>query len=434
MKIGFVVSFFDFRNDVRRLIAAASRSHEVVVFVKQKDVNLIHKHLPDSVEYQVIYEKKRSISNTIWERIYFLLRSIPKSRSNFFLMEFFKLSLATSTIQRKKNHLWYKLLVGLPKFISYDFYLSRLQIIRKTKIDDIDQFIFFTAIADDYLLARLLKENYPVKVYVYSWDHPCKHTCFSQKVDYLVGNERLRNNLSELQNLPLNKIHIAGISQFGYLHEYLQNQLATTSPYPQPYFYFGCAIGIPELAIEEVVLIQMMATTLAEERPELLLVVRPYPFLLNLQIYEELKNLSNVVIDDQYRSSDLAVSDNNIVDKLNKLKHAIAFFHLGTTLGLEACLLGTPSFLIAPEPTSSRRLSLHNFAHQHQNKEYLISLSPSNTLTSMDKIKEILVSENLQDYKKLNREISQLFPTASFEQVAHLLLNLPKPNSEPHEK
>lgn len=434
MKIGFVVSFFDFRNDVRTLIATASRSHEVVVYVKQKDVGLIQKHLLDSVTCRIISEKKRSISNTLWERIYFLFRSIPKSRSNFFLMEFFKLSLTTSTIQRKKNYLWYKLLAGLPKFISYDFYLRRLQITRTTKIDDIDQFIFFTAIADDYFLARLLKENYSVKVYVYSWDHPCKHTCFSQEVDYLVGNEGLKSNLAELQNLPLNKIYVVGISQFGYLHEFLQNKLATASPYPQPYFYFGCAIGIPELAIEEVKLIKMMATTLAEERPTQLLVVRPYPFLRNLQIYNELKNLPNVVIDNQYRSSDLAVSDSNIMDKLNKLKHATAFFHLGTTMGLEACLLDTPSFLIAPEPTSSGRLSLYNFAHQYQNKEFLINLSSSNTLTSIDKINEILLSEYYQDYKKLNQKISQLFPIASFEQVAHRLFNFLKPNNKAHGK
>lgn len=425
MKIGFVVSFFDFRNDVRRLIAIAAKSHDVVVLVKRKDSELIQKHLLDSIDYRIVNERKRTLFNFMWERIYFLFRSIPKSRNNFLLMEFFKLSQTTSVFQKKKNYLLIKLLSWLPKFISYDYYLSKLRTIGNTKLDDIEQFVFFTAIADDYLLSRLLKENYPVKVYIYSWDHPYKHTCFSQKVNYLVGNDQTRGNLADLQNLPLDRIQVVGSSQFGYLFEFQKRPILSTSSYSQPYFYFGCAIGIPELAIKEAELVEIIAKILSKERSEMLLIVRPYPFFRDLQIYDDLKNLANVIFDDQYRSTDLAISEWHIVEKLNKLKHANAFFHLGTTMGLEACLLDVPSFLIALEPPPSKPLSLYNFAHQSQNEEYLIQQSPFNTLTSMDEIHRILMASNLDKYKVLNQKIRPLFPLTSFDEITHSILDLP---------
>lgn len=424
MKIGFVVSFFDFRNDVRRLIASAMKSHEVVVFVLQKDSTLIRSYVRDSVVCREIIEKKKSLSNFIWERVYFLFRKIPKSRNNFLLMEFFKLSLTNSASQKRKNYFLFKLLTWLPKFISYDYYLTKLQTTSKTQVDDIKQFILFTAVADDYLLARLLKENRHVKVYVYSWDHPYKHTCFSQKVTYLVGNDQTRDNLAELQKLSLNKIQVVGSSQFGYLREF-QNNPQSASGYTRPYFYFGCALGIPELAVQEAELVKTIATILATNRPEMLLVVRPYPFFRDLTIYDELKSLTNVVMDDQYQSNDLSISEWFIMDKLNKLRQATAFFHLGTTMGLEACLLDTPSFLIALEPAPIKTLSLYNFAHQAQNEEYLLRLSTTNTLTSMEAIQRILVAQDYQEYKSLNQKIRQLFPVTSFDKITLRLLHLP---------
>lgn len=424
MTIGFVISFFDFRNDVRKLITIAAKSHDVVVFVQQKDFDLTQRYFLDSVVCRKVTEKKKSLSNFIWERVFFLLRRIPKSRSNFLLMEFFKLSLTTSVFQRRKNHLIFKLLTWSPKFISYDYYLTKLQPTVETKLDDIDQFVFFTAIADDYLLARLLRENHPVKVYVYSWDHPFKHTCFSQKVNYLVGNERTRKNLAELQNLSLDNIQVVGTSQFGYLYEFQDNPQPVL-PFSQPYCYFGCAIGIPELAVQEAELIKTIATILAISKPKMLLVVRPYPFFRDLNIYDDLKNFANVRFDDQYRSTDLATSELYIMEKLNKLKHATAFFHLGTTMGLEACLLDVPSFLIALAPPPSKPLSLYNFAHQTQNEEYLMQLSPSNTLTSMDEIYRILMASSLDEYKVLNEKIRQLFPVSSFDEITHRVIDLP---------
>lgn len=433
MKTGFVVSFFDQRNDIRKLISIASRSGDLIVFAKQKDADLISKHLPNTLTLRIIDEKKRTLFNSLWQRIYFMIRSIPESRNNFFLMEYFKLSQTTSLRQRRKNYFWYWLLEKLPKFISYDFYLNLLQTTQKTALHDIDQFIFFTPIADDYFLARLLRENYPVKVYVYSWDHPCKHTCFSQRVHYLIGNKQLQKLLSRLQKLPLNKISITGLSQLSYLHLYQSNPTLPTPSYPLPYFYFGCAIGIPELVIDEVDLIQAMAVLLQTERPGMVLMVRPYPFLTDPRPYQKLRMLPNVVMDDHYRSSDSAISESDILDKLHKLKHAVAFFHCGTTMGLEACLLDTPSFLVAPEPTPANRLSLYNFAHQYQNAEFLTKVSPVNTLTSFASIKEILLCENFSPYKKLNEQIRQQFPINPFEQIAHQLIHLPESNSNPNE-
>jgi hypothetical protein len=424
MKIGFVISFLDFRNDVRRLIATSATHCDVVVFVKKEDTKSALHYLSDKVTYRTIDEAKTSLSNFIWKRVYFLFREIPKSRDNFLLMEYFKLSLTKSPFQMRKNYVLLLLLKWLPKCISYDYYLSQLQPAGRTTLEDIDQFTFFTAVADDHLLARVLKEKRPVKVYVYSWDHPYKHTCFSKKVNYLVGNDQARNVLAYLHHLRLDQIQVAGTSQFGYLHEF-QHRSQTAPYYPRPYFYFGCGVGIQELAYQEVKLISAMATLLASSRPEMLLVVRPYPFLQDLRIFDNLRNRANVTFDDHYRNDDLSTSEQDIQEKLNKMLHATAFFHIGTTMGLEACLLDVPSFLIALEPAPSQHLSLYHFAHQAQNEEYLMRLAPTNTLTSLEEVLTVLKSSNLDKYRKLNEKIQEVFPINSFEAIASRVADSP---------
>ena len=50
MKIGFVVSFFDFRNDVRRVIAEVAKQHEVIIFGRPENRDEILRHLPEGLE------------------------------------------------------------------------------------------------------------------------------------------------------------------------------------------------------------------------------------------------------------------------------------------------------------------------------------------------------------------------------------------------
>jgi hypothetical protein len=422
MKIGFVVSFFDFRNDVRRVMAEVAKQHEVIIFGRPENRDEILRHLPEGLKFRVINERKSSFWNNVWMKLFVLFKRIPKSRHNFFLMELFKASHATDPAVRKKNYEIIEWVRRLPKFISYDTYLKGLNYQKGTDLSEIDQFVCFTAIADDFLLARLLHEKYPVKVYVYSWDHACKHICFSERAHYICWNERIKEDIVHLQHIPPAHVKVVGASQFAYIHEYQQRQAQLPRTYPFRYIYFGCAIGIDDLVKEEVSVAISVAQVLAKTRPELTLVVRPYPVQGNWEVYQALRNLPNVIIDDGFRTVDLSVKDGHILEKFEKIAHAEAFFHLGTTMGLEACFTDTPSFILDYGYKNKDGLSLYSFIHQYQNDRHLIDLAPQNAVRSESHLAEILKQLNNPTYRLLNKQVQAQYQLKSFEQFSEDLL------------
>lgn len=422
MTIGFVVSFFDFRNDVRRVVAEVAKEHQVVIFGKPEHRDEILRHLPEGLAFRLIDERKNTRWNQLWLRLYVLLKRIPKSRQNFFLMEFFKASINTTPTVRAKNHQILKWVKRLPKIISYDFYLKRLRYKGATQLEGVDQFITFTAIADDFLMARLLDEQHPVKVYVYSWDHPCKHVCFSPRAQYLCWNEPLRQDVVVLQNIPAQQVKVVGTSQFGYVEEFRRQQAQMPRTYPFDYVYVGCAIGVSELVMQEVAVVRSIAEVLQQTQPTYKLVVRPYPVQDNWQLYDPIRQLPNVVMDDGFRTLDLSMKDSHILEKFEKISHAKAFFHLGTTMGLEACFTQTPSFIMDYGYHSKDVFSLYYFIHQFQNDRHIINLAPQNAVRSPVQLAEILKNLDAPTYGELNQKVQNQYVIKSFAQFAQDLL------------
>lgn len=424
MKIGFVVHFFDFRNDVRKVIQLISQTHEVVLFVRKADEDIIREHSA-GIEIRIVEEQKSSLRNRFWDNLFRFFGKLPKSRQNYYLMEYFKISSnAQKSVQQRAFSLL-KLGMKLPRFLAYDTYLNNIRYKSKTAIEDIDQFICFTDISDSYFFSRLLHERKKVKVYVYSWDHPCKHVKYSQKARYLVWHEGIRQDLVELQAIAPKQVTISGASQFAYIQAFLSQPLAP-APYPFPYVYFGCAIGIPELTIKEIAVIEHLSRWLTEAGSPYKLVVRPYPVLTNWSYYENLKQLPNVVLDDQFRSKNLSIGEEHIYEKYNKIAHAEAFIHLGTTMGLEACFTETPSIILDfPEFSDGNALSLYNFVHQFQNDKYLINTTRENVVRTADQFKDLLVKlqHEKQSLLVYNREVVRQIPLKSFEEFAHDLTN-----------
>ncbi|WP_373514389.1 hypothetical protein, partial [Persicitalea sp.] len=290
-----------------------------------------------------------------------------------------------------------------------------------TDLADIDSFICFTAISDDYLLARLIREKRAVRVYVYSWDHPCKHTCFSKRVKYACWSEPIREDIVSLQNIPIDQVLVTGASQFCYIHDYRQREvLAPTRPYQ--YVYFGCAIGIPSLVSDEVRLVKILAETLGQVRPDWMLLVRPYPVLADWTLYEPLRQLPNVAFDEDFRTGDLSVQEEEIMKKYTTIERAEAFFHLGTTMGLEACFTETPSFILDFGYESARGLSLYNFIHQFQNDRHLINLAPQNAIASKAELRAAL--EKLADptFRQLNERVQSQYHLRSFPEFSTRLV------------
>lgn len=423
MKIAFVVSFFDFRNDVRRVIAKVASRHEVVVMGSADQVGAIKSHLPAGVEFRVIQERKPSVWNKFWERLYLLFKQIPKSENNYYLMQLFLASNAATEVQKRKALRILHWTKRLPKVFSYDAYLDKLQYSGQTRLDDIDQFILYTSIADDYLLARLLEENRAAKVYVYSWDHACKNPRFSKRVQYLCWSEGIKEDVAELHGVSPSQIQVAGASQFCYIHEFLARKSPINRSFAFDYIYFGCAVGIPELARQETEVIRRVAEIMADCRPDLKLVVRPYPVMKDWTLYDALRQLSNVVFDEDFRNTDLSVSEAAIFEKFEKTHFAEAFFHLGTTMGLEACFTEMPSFILDFGYETTGGLSLYNFIHQYQNDRHLLNLAPQNAIESEGSLREILNNSDNRIYLKLNEIIQSQYVLMSFAEFSQRILN-----------
>ena len=418
MKIGFVVSFFDFRNDVRRIITELSRSHNVVVFGSARDKESIIVHLPAYVEFRLINEEENSFRNRVWKRLFFFLRKIPKSRNNFFLMQLFHASNAPDE-NRKKALRSLRLLKFLPKVMSYDFLLDRLAYSGETTISDIDKFICFTDINNDSFIKRLLESQKSLLVYVYSWDHPFKHTKFSKRVNYLVWNNGLKSELSKMQGINPKRIQILGATQFTYIFDFLQKrECALRRHYDFPYIYFGCALGIEKLVPEELKIVQRLSKVLADVRPDVKLVVRPYPVLTNWSYYESLRSLNNIVLDDTFRQKDLSIQENHITEKYEKIHFAEAFFHIGTTMGLEACFTNTPSFILDLAENEENGLNLYNFIHQYQNEKFLIQASDTNVIRTENEFKEVICDLDSSKFLKLNYDVQKTFPLKSAGKIA----------------
>lgn len=418
MKIGFVVSFFDFRNDVRRLITEVLRNHPVVLFTSPSQVQLIKDHAPAGCEIRIIQERTNSLNGKFVRSRYRVARAIPASKQNFYLMESFK----TGRLTGKKKivaEAVTKLHRFLPNNYDYDAYLNDLRYSGETELHDIDGFVCFTEIADDYFMARMVRESFPLLTYVYSWDHPCKHTRFSRRSDHLAWNEGIKEDLIELQYIPEDKIKITGASQFCYIHEYLhQYREESSSMFDFKYVYFGCAIGIETLVPDEVDQIIKLADTLQATRPDLKLVVRPYPPLKNWSLYDRLYAHPAVVMDDDFRRKDRAVSQSSLMEKFIKLDHAEAFFHLGTTLGLECCFLSTPSFILDTSSASRDHVSVYNFTHQYQNDKYLMAAAPENHCKDWKQAASILADTSNPRYLRLNALVRKNNKIQSFQDLA----------------
>jgi hypothetical protein len=419
-KIGFVVHFYDFRNDVRKIIDEVKLNNEVVLFCSKENEQNIRFHLTNGIELRIINERKKTNLNLFWERFYLIFKVIPtKSKENFFWTEEYKIT--NSKNNKLKGLFILKLIKFLPKFFSYDSYLNCLSYSSKTKIDDIDRFCFFSEISDDYFYSRLINLKKNVLTYVYSWDHSCKHTRFSKRAITLVWNNEIKNDLIELHQLKDDKIKIWGSTQLAFIEQYLKTkENYIKRQYNFKYIYFGCSVGISKLVKYEVEFINLISQMLIEINSDFKLVVRPYPVLQNWGAYDALKNKSNVILDNDFRSEDLSIKDSFLYEKFKKIEQAEALFHLGSTIGLEACFFNTPSFLIDlnKDKNNAERI-IHKYSNQYQNKKYLVDYSKHNTITSTSMLKEVLMNlGNNDNHLHLNSKIKSTFPLKSFDQLA----------------
>jgi hypothetical protein len=423
MKIGVVLKYFDFRNDIRRLISELTKDNLVVLFVNKIDEDTVRRHQIPNVEIRIIDENVRSIKNKIAIKTFKYFSKIPKSRQNYYLLQRFIISSIENISTRNKKVKELDLILNLPKFVSYDTYLNWLKFSQKTNINDIDNFLFISEIANDNFLSRCIKEKKRISVYIYSWDHPFKQIRFSNKVKYLSWSEETKKDLVEYQNIKAESITVWGASQFCYIHEYLENSKSKTRSFEFDYIYFVCAIGIDELVSQEIYIIKKINLLIKTHAPFLKLVVRPYPVNKNWHFYESLKE-EGVILDDKFKKNDLSIDEKQLFEKFEKIENAKLLLHLGTTMGLEASFFMTPSLLIdfGHEIFSDKVLNVKNFIHQTQNDKYLVNACSKQHIYDEEQLIKWLLDLSSNKILSQNREISNNFSISSFGEITKSLL------------
>ncbi len=422
-KLGIVANYLDSRNDLRDFIQELSKRFEVIVFVKPAQMS-VAEILPE-VEFRPI---KTKVSKSIWNLFlhywYRIFGKLPKSKSNYFITE--KIANSHPNLSKwKRNDLEFTLWLSrfMPKLMSYDGYLNSLRYAKGTKIDDIDKFLCFTHIYDDFLYAQLLKSGKKVFTYVYSWDHPCKLKTFSKRPHkYFVWNEGLKNDLIELQDIPANKVEVIGSTQLAYIEKYLAEKPKSATP-DYPYIYFGCALGYPIMVKEEVKYIRQLSSALQQINSEVKILVRPYPFLSLWDIYKELETLDNVIIEEYQRSDKQGLEEDAINQKFAMLQNAKAFVHIGTTLGMECAYFDTPVLLINYGTEKRSSPTMQAIIDQYHNTKYLTLDQHPNIINQESEWIKALKELDDKKYHSYNRDVSGQTALKSFEQIAEETTN-----------
>lgn len=408
MTIGVSLTFFDFRNDIRRVLMTLAEKHKVVLFVREEHAEKFRRLMTQGMELRMLRERRKTLRNYVLERRFLLFGKLPASRNNYFLCERFKLEQFRNRIVRWKAMCIWILQKFLPHGFSYDRFLQKLSWRSGTDISGIDSFLVLTEVYDDYFLARLIAERKKVHVYVYSWDHACKQTRFSRRVQYLVWNDGIAEDLAKLHGVPPGQIRVTGSSQLCFLAEFRSKDVTCWLP-DAPYVYIGCATGITALAKREVECVRQIAAEIQKADPAIRVWVRPYPYQVENGVYAALSGLQNIMLDDAYLRGGFPVPEDEIYKKCKRIAGARAFLHFGSTLGLEAWFTGCPSYLVDIAPRSGKGMSLYHFVHQYQNEKYLMSDSHF-VINDLSRIAALCVQPAKMKRPDANPLGSQFFP------------------------
>jgi len=423
--LGLSVEHFDFRVDLHRFIEALSEQVDVVVFTDRS-----FSHPVKGLKEVRLYRRRRSLVAAIAARLFLILRRLPKSRNNFFITEMFGLTLLPPA-RRKRGLFYLRLRRLLPWGVPVDAVLPWLGGGDATALEGVDAYLHVTRIGSLPFLRRTLTSGKPNAAYIYSWDHPCKHTTIPRRGmrAYLTWNRGLSEDMATLQGVEPRLIHEVGATQLAPLKEYLETPAARQRLVQGDYVYYGCGTGTADLVRQEVEVILRLAAALREIAPKTTLLVRPYPNLLDWSCYDALKRESNVQFD-WFRQAGQGreLSPAQVFEKYNKVEHARAFVHLGTTLGWEACYFDKPVLFLAMDDLAAGPpgawFDLRRFIHQYHNDRYMILDGFRNVVRRAEDLSPVLreALEKPAGLLAYNRTVAAATPLRSLAEIAGNIL------------
>lgn len=425
-KVGILISpgyrFYDFRRILDTL------NQHVDLYLYGDPENLSPE---DKKKYKIraVKAPKKSFLNSLWFILFSAFGKIPRCKNNFFIAESCSI-LSLRGMQRVGRKLLLYLRVFTPNFINFDFFASKLKLSTETMIDDIDVFFYLTQIGDIFLLARFLKSNKKIISYVYSWDHPFKHSNLSYKISkYLTWNDDITKDLVELQGIGRNRIKSIGASQLCYIFDYINdNEKKSERPYEFDYFYYACGTLEPLHVEQEIKVIKLIAGLLNNINKNIFLVVRSYPSVSDIKTYNEIESIPNIVIDANFRKSEekLFMNQSELYDKLNKIKGAKAIIHVGSTIAVEASYFNTPILQISFEDfdygvSKNNPLNLNNFIHQWHLQRYLLLGGFPNVIRAVNKLEDTMknVLQDPSPFLKYNEKIRSYTPLRSNSDICN---------------
>ncbi|PIE49107.1 MAG: hypothetical protein CSA39_04365 [Flavobacteriales bacterium] len=423
-KIGVILSNISFRSDIRLFISELSKSNKVVLFGSLNDYKSIE---CQGCEFREIKEIKNpifKIYNTILRKVYFYIGNLPNTKNAYNDYQVRLIHKSKDKKYIKKSLKTHRIKMFLPHFFSFDKYLSLLTH-GKSYISDIDLFIAYSDFNKDNLLSQIIKEKKRLVGYIHSWDHIPKFTRFlKNNITYITWNEFIKDDLVNIHNIENDKILTLGASQFYFIKDFITNSINQDNV-KEKYIYFPCSFGYPKIAIQEVKIIINLSEQLSNLDNNIKLIVRPYPMLKSWNIYKPLETLDNIVFDDFKQSKDLYMDQADHLHKCKMIENALAVFHSGTTIGLEASYFETPVIYLNVEDidygfsTSDENHIFYSWNQYHLKKYYFLPEYSSvvKDKKEMKEVLKIILSGNVNDllhYNKHLRTYSPLYSKSEF--------------------
>lgn len=426
MRLGVILEHYRGRNDIRDLVDVLSQRCEVVLFGTAEKLA----EAPYTIQ-KVEFRQASSWLHRLWRQAFNFFGTVPESRYNYLITESFKLA-ALPAFKRLLAMARLRVRLAVPNLVTFDFLLTRLKNADRTPVEDIDRFLVITELTSPEFLARLLEEGRRVDAYVYSWDHPCKHARVSKRIDrWFVWHDGILEDMVRLQGVASSQVSVIGATQLAYVRDYLTSPESRIPILEGRYIYYGCGVGHPAMARQEARLIEALAEALARVDPQVRLVVRPYPFLSELDAFKALRARENVTFDSAYLENrkDHSLRKDAIFSRLNLQEHAVAFIHCGTTMGLEGAYFETPVIFLAMTDVDygvpeSELMHIAKFIGQYHNEKYMILKGFPNVVRSVKELEPLLAvvlagPENFLDY---NRAIASRMALRTMSEIADSIL------------
>jgi hypothetical protein len=339
-------SFNDFcNNDFNNFIINLNKKNKLTLYSSQKTAKKIFKNklkIKILNKNYILYNflklfsksKKSSLQN------FYFLQKILNEKLLFKFFYIFRLAFYKFGLLIDINLLRIFLIKITLENVNYDYIIT--------------DFRFNEVYSNHEIINYARKNKVPIIVILFSWDN-----LFSEDVNldgdyYFVGSEQMKKILHNRHKIPLSKIFKHMPFQFLYLLQKKKKIMEYNTK--DKYILYSCCVEEnSQIAEEEFEIINHIAKFLTENKINLKIYVRPYPFFSKVaNLKKKIKypnifilNYGNVLIRRQINNQITYMRfEKDYKKKLKLLNNAILHINFLSTIGIESCLLNKPTLFL----------------------------------------------------------------------------------------